>query len=594
MRWGNESRRGLALAVTSMALLVACPVASADPPGQITDLALNVSAGRVDGLAASPDGSLWYADALFPMIARVTPGSSGPVTETDNIGLQFAPIGGSVSVPTAFAWGPDGSMWFTDNGQSKAIGKVALTWNGATEYGEITDEFFRGLQQNGALPLAGITPGPDGNVWFTDGSDIGRITPAGTVREFSLPVGSEPMGIAEGPDGSLWFTDDGGTPAIGKIDVDGSDIEEFDLPAGSRPVGIAAGPDGNLWFTDDGSTPAIGQIGPDGPPFHEFTTGLLPGSSPNQIAAGPDGSLWVTDDGVTPAIDRVARDGTITPFTMGLQSGGGVSHPEGITADPDGNMWFTDPGTQQAVGYVGTGAPPAIVTRPAVVGSHQEGTAQSCDGATWSDWAGAPPVDQYATDGYEWLRNGTPIAGARSAAYTPAADDLGQVLQCVVTATYPVVRTRAASFSDPFSVLPRTVVGTTLPGTSGTGATSGSGGPRTTSQPAPTRTEVSCAPRVVTMTRGHRKVHVTREACARRLVAATLTLTGQKSAHPATLTRQHRTYATGYARVTRAGLRASLIASRSLSKGTYTIIVMTQHGRTRTVIVRRAVTIPQA
>src|SRR5271165_790374 len=63
-----------------------------------------------------------------------------------------------------------------------------------------------------ALPNSGpvgITAGPDGNLWFTEfsGNKIGRITPGGTVTEFSAGItpNSGPDGITAGPDGNLWF-----------------------------------------------------------------------------------------------------------------------------------------------------------------------------------------------------------------------------------------------------------------------------------------------------------------------------------------------------------------------------------------------------
>src|SRR3954471_19246906 len=40
-----------------------------------------------------------------------------------------------------------------------------------------------------SFPL-GITAGPDANLWFTErvGNKIGRITPAGTITEFTIPT----------------------------------------------------------------------------------------------------------------------------------------------------------------------------------------------------------------------------------------------------------------------------------------------------------------------------------------------------------------------------------------------------------------------
>ncbi len=107
-----------------------------------------------------------------------------------------------------------------------------------------------------------ITTGPDGNLWFTlDDSDqssqIGRITPSGTVTLFSFPSPSTNdylylSGITTGSDGNLWFTYDDlttSTPAIGRITPSGT-ITLMPVPASSGlPTDITAGPDGNLWFT---------------------------------------------------------------------------------------------------------------------------------------------------------------------------------------------------------------------------------------------------------------------------------------------------------------------------------------------------------
>ena len=68
----------------------------------------------------------------------------------------------------------------------------------------------------GSAPFE-ITSGSDGNLWFTEGNKIGRITPAGSITEFPLPkADSEPLGIAPGPDGNLWFTEFRGN-RIGRI-----------------------------------------------------------------------------------------------------------------------------------------------------------------------------------------------------------------------------------------------------------------------------------------------------------------------------------------------------------------------------------------
>ena len=65
-----------------------------------------------------------------------------------------------------------------------------------------------------ATDPAGITVGPDGNLWFTEtngnqvGNIIGRITPSGVITKFPLQRNyAVPFGISPGPDGRIWFTE---------------------------------------------------------------------------------------------------------------------------------------------------------------------------------------------------------------------------------------------------------------------------------------------------------------------------------------------------------------------------------------------------
>src|SRR6266516_2758623 len=123
-----------------------------------------------------------------------------------------------------------------------------------------------------ALP-AGIGSGPDGNLWFSeeDGDQIGRITPKGTIDEFSPPNPGQDRGITDitlGPDGNLWFSEEDASK-IGRITPKGT-ISEFPIPtANSWPQFIALGPDGNLLFTEYNGN-KIGRITPKGTIISEF------------------------------------------------------------------------------------------------------------------------------------------------------------------------------------------------------------------------------------------------------------------------------------------------------------------------------------
>jgi streptogramin lyase len=96
---------------------------------------------------------------------------------------------------------------------------------------------------NGPYP-DGITAGPDGNVWFTEqgGDKIGRITPGGVISEFQVPTPfASPTAITAGADGNLWFTIRE-ADEIGRITPSGT-VTYFPIPTPDEyPQGIAVGP----------------------------------------------------------------------------------------------------------------------------------------------------------------------------------------------------------------------------------------------------------------------------------------------------------------------------------------------------------------
>ncbi|HJP65733.1 MAG TPA: Virginiamycin B lyase, partial [Actinomycetota bacterium] len=100
-----------------------------------------------------------------------------------------------------------------------------------------------------------ITPGPDGNLWFTDSAAnaIGRITPDGVVTEFPIGDGKEPYTIVAGADGNLWFTERHNNK-VGAVNVNGALVHEYFVPGTDpRPAGITAAPNGDIWFTTQGT-----------------------------------------------------------------------------------------------------------------------------------------------------------------------------------------------------------------------------------------------------------------------------------------------------------------------------------------------------
>jgi virginiamycin B lyase len=259
------------------------------------------------GIAAGPDGNIWFTEDNAGKIGRIT--LSGVVTEFS------IPTAGSE--PQSIARGPDGNLWFTENGAGK-IGRI-------TPAGTVT-EFS--LSNSSSTPSS-IVSGSDGNLWFTEfaAGKIGRITTSGTITEFQTP--SDPAFIAPGSDGNLWFTERLGNH-VDRITTSGA-ITQFPTLTMSRLVAITAGADGNLWFISD-SDNKIGRITTAGA-VSEFN---FPSTARGEaLAAGPDGNIWSTGDH---EIARITTSGVVTEFPI-PGSGGGVF---GIVTGADGALWFAE------------------------------------------------------------------------------------------------------------------------------------------------------------------------------------------------------------------------------------------------------------
>jgi virginiamycin B lyase len=150
-------------------------VGSVGPRGALFAIGCRVSAMFALGLGA------------ITALAAPAPAAAQTITE------YAVPTAGSA--PTGIAAGPDGALWFTELSGNK-IGRM-------TPDGVVTDEFTVPTASSSSV---GIAAGPDGALWFAErnGNNIGRITTAGVITEFAVPTASsQPTGIAVGPDGAL-------------------------------------------------------------------------------------------------------------------------------------------------------------------------------------------------------------------------------------------------------------------------------------------------------------------------------------------------------------------------------------------------------
>lgn len=297
---------------------------------------------------------------------------TGAIASPATAGVAEFPLTTGGSQPTGIVSGPDGNLWVAEVAGSR-IARV-------TPGGTVTEFTLPAGREPTELASLG------GAIYFTEraGNRIGRINPAAgtdpmiqaSIAEFTVPgAGSAPTGIAAGSDGAVWFTETAANE-IGRMTTAGVITNEYPVPgAGSDPYGIVAGPDGNLWFTESGSS-EIGRITTGGAITEFGVPGLE--SAPNdlrQITTGPDGALWFANAGVD-HIGRVSTDGSQSRFPAPAGSG-----LEDIATGPDGALWFTQ-GRAGKIGRMTTGGAVAEYTLP-TGGSGPAGITAGPDGALW-------------------------------------------------------------------------------------------------------------------------------------------------------------------------------------------------------------------
>ena len=192
------------------------------------------------GIAAGPDGALWFTDPGNDVIGRIA---------TDGTYTLQQPTG--VETSDGIALGPDGNLWFTVEQENGGVGRI-------TPAGVVTI-----FDDPGGSYTQGITAGPDGALWFAESNgQVGRITTKGKVKHFAVaPSDAQLQGIVTGPDGALWVTQYvvGGSRFSNRVIRVSTSGRGKSFKVGGGPDAICAGPDGALWFAEAASN-AIGRL----------------------------------------------------------------------------------------------------------------------------------------------------------------------------------------------------------------------------------------------------------------------------------------------------------------------------------------------
>jgi streptogramin lyase len=202
----------------------------------------------------------------------------------------------------------------------------------------------------GSLEVDVLAPGPDGNVWFTAGSDgpdpfkshgiLGMVTPAGQITEISFRGNLGVAGIddiASGPRGELWFAFQGsGANQVSEFGLRTADgrFKLFPVPSSRiQMFDIAAGPDGNLWF-DNFVTGGVGRITPSGA-VTEFAN-----VEPGIIYNGLDDTVVVSGQDAAGQAEtaQLSTTGSVMPYTIPAADSQAFADYLGPAG---GSLWFT-------------------------------------------------------------------------------------------------------------------------------------------------------------------------------------------------------------------------------------------------------------
>lgn len=278
---------------------------------------LTVTTPRVDGLAAGPDGTIHYTDAVHHELGQVAP--DGTVTVVTS----------QLEQPRGLAVGEDG-VHVADHGNNR-LRLIAQDGTGSPVGG------------NGMGPPWGVAIDPSGELVVTTRDSRGEGE--GLVQR--LDADAVPHTVA------------GGGQRRG-AEGDGHPATESDL---SRLGPVAVGPDGSVYFAE-GRFAAVRRVGRDG-----ILTTVVGDSArsdkeagfagdggpateaqvnaPSGLAVTPDGTLYIADT-YNNRVRMVDRKGVITTIAgTGARADDGdgrpatraaVLEPTAVTVDRDGNV----------------------------------------------------------------------------------------------------------------------------------------------------------------------------------------------------------------------------------------------------------------
>ena len=188
-----------------------------------------------------------------------------------------------------------------------------------------------------------IVAAADGNLWFNQTGQLGRITTQGAITMMHLTdANSNPLhvdSLTAGPDNALWFGE-GGYDALDRFDLTTQAITMHLVRPlfGGTPTIVIAGPDQRLYFSAFLMLLSSDTAG-------NMTTIYSPvnGIGYVSLAFAADASLWFAGAAAQngkPQFGRIAGGAEVTITGTTAQSGI-PSVIDSLAAGPDGALYYT-------------------------------------------------------------------------------------------------------------------------------------------------------------------------------------------------------------------------------------------------------------
>ncbi|HUA10362.1 MAG TPA: hypothetical protein VMA98_13930 [Candidatus Acidoferrales bacterium] len=284
------------------------------------------------GITKGPDGNIWFTDQGTSTLYAINPNSPGSNLYSYTIGEDYL---------FDVASGSDGALWVSDQevGGLSVGGVDRVTTSGAIAEYPYTAS---------TITPAGLASNPyDGTLILADETSGGIFTVdmGGQFTRLPFEPSGTPSQVTYAPTDEVWFAENG---YVGGCSIAScSSPTETVVPNGDNAQYIAYGSDGNIYFTAYGSgAPFIGWFNPSSPGTINQIA-LASNATPLGIVAGADNAMWFVDPGTNTIGEVSLATHSVTTFPIPTAD----AYPQEITVGPDGSLWFTENGAGK-IGHV--------------------------------------------------------------------------------------------------------------------------------------------------------------------------------------------------------------------------------------------------